>query len=160
MPVAVGPSEFSLVLVFLLVVALPIAAFAFSKSGKALENLGKGTFSIDREANPDNDSITPQAAAAERDEEVRQMVEASAFRRRERGEPELDVQAEIDRLLGQQRPEISPEDAEELNEAMGGGAMREEVRQLVVANNERRQRRGEDPLDVEPEVDRRLREWS
>jgi len=160
MPFAVGPSEFSLVLILLCVVAAPIAAFAFSKSGKGLENLGKGPFSIDREATPDNDSITPQVAAAEREEEVRQMVEASAFRRRERGEGDLDVQAEIDRLLGHAAPEVSPEEAEELNEAMGGGGVREEIRQLVVANNERRERRGEEPLDVEPEVDRRLREWS
>ena len=37
-------------------------------------------------------------------------------------------------------------------------ALREEVRQLVVARNERRVRRGEDPLDVEVEVERQLRE--
>jgi hypothetical protein len=36
--------------------------------------------------------------------------------------------------------------------------LREEVRQLVVAGNERRLRRGEEPLDIEGEVDRRLRE--
>lgn len=36
--------------------------------------------------------------------------------------------------------------------------LREEVRTLVVADNERRQRRGEPPLEVEPEVERRLRE--
>ena len=37
-------------------------------------------------------------------------------------------------------------------------ALREEVRQLVVARNERRMRRGEEPLNVEAEVDRQLRE--
>jgi hypothetical protein len=36
--------------------------------------------------------------------------------------------------------------------------LREEVRTLVVADNERRQRRGQEPLEVEPEVERRLRE--
>jgi hypothetical protein len=36
--------------------------------------------------------------------------------------------------------------------------LREEVRSLVVAANERRARRGEAPLDVEAEVERRLRE--
>jgi hypothetical protein len=35
---------------------------------------------------------------------------------------------------------------------------REEVRQLVVARNERRARQGKPPLDVEAEVDRELRE--
>ncbi|MGH2953433.1 MAG: hypothetical protein ACRDK9_05340 [Solirubrobacterales bacterium] len=36
--------------------------------------------------------------------------------------------------------------------------LREEVRQHVVAANRRRLRRGEPPLDVEQEVERRLRE--
>ena len=36
--------------------------------------------------------------------------------------------------------------------------LREEVRQFVIARNERRLRRGEEPLDVEAEVDRQLRE--
>ena len=35
--------------------------------------------------------------------------------------------------------------------------VREEVRQMVVAANARRERRGEEPLDVEAEVERRLR---
>jgi hypothetical protein len=35
----------------------------------------------------------------------------------------------------------------------------EEVRQLVVARNERRRRQGEEPLDVEAEVARTLREF-
>ena len=37
-------------------------------------------------------------------------------------------------------------------------ALREEVRQLVVARNERRAERGEPPLDVEAEMDRQLRD--
>jgi hypothetical protein len=37
-------------------------------------------------------------------------------------------------------------------------ALREEVRQLVVARNERRARQGRPPLEVEAEVDRQLRE--
>ncbi len=37
-------------------------------------------------------------------------------------------------------------------------ALREEVRALVIAENGRRERRGEEPLDVEAETDRRLRE--
>ena len=35
---------------------------------------------------------------------------------------------------------------------------RAEIRQLVVARNERRLRQGKEPLDVESEVDRQLRE--
>ena len=36
--------------------------------------------------------------------------------------------------------------------------LREEVRQLVVARNERRLRQGKEPLDVEAEIERQLRE--
>jgi hypothetical protein len=36
--------------------------------------------------------------------------------------------------------------------------LREEVRQLVQARNERRGRQGKPPLDVEAEVDRQLRD--
>lgn len=36
--------------------------------------------------------------------------------------------------------------------------LRDEVRQLVVARNERRARRGQEPLDVEQEVERQLRD--
>ena len=37
-------------------------------------------------------------------------------------------------------------------------SLREEVRQLVVARNERRMRQGKEPLDVETEIDRQLRD--
>src|ERR671925_620099 len=43
--------------------------------------------------------------------------------------------------------------------APASGEVREaEVRQLVVARNERRARKGEEPLDVDAEVERQLRE--
>jgi hypothetical protein len=37
--------------------------------------------------------------------------------------------------------------------------LRDEIRQLVVARNERRMRRGEEPLDVEAEVQRQVEEF-
>jgi hypothetical protein len=37
-------------------------------------------------------------------------------------------------------------------------ALREEIRGLVVARNERRARQGKAPLDVEEEIDRQVRE--
>jgi len=162
MPVAVGASEFSLVLILLLVVAAPLAAIAFVKSGKGLDNLGKGTFSIDREEPRQAGVSPPETPSGERNEEIRQMVEASNYRRRERGEEELDVQGEIDRLLGVvpgDKTGAVPEEAGNSSPA-GDDGIRDEIRQLVIANNERRQRRGEDSLDVESEVDRRLREWT
>ncbi len=171
MPVAVGPSELSTLLILLCVLAIPIGAFAFSRSGKGWNEIGKGTFSIDREEPAAPGAPPPEPPAEERDEEVRQMVEAAAYRRRARGEGELDVDAEIDRVLGLDAtagpddetagsltPDTRAEEGEAGPDELGG--IREEIRQLVVANNERRERRGEDPLDVESEVERRLREWT
>ena len=40
----------------------------------------------------------------------------------------------------------------------GDPALREEVRQLVIARNERRVRQGKEPLDVDAEVERQLRD--
>jgi hypothetical protein len=63
-----------------------------------------------------------------------------------RGEPALDIDAEVAKLLA---PAQSP--------AHDPGLARE-VRQLVVARNERRGRQGLEPLDVDAEVQRTLAE--
>jgi hypothetical protein len=59
------------------------------------------------------------------------------------------VDAEVDKLLatGSSGPGLGAD-----------RGLREEVRQLVVARNERRQRQGKDPLDVEKEIERQLRD--
>ena len=89
------------------------------------------------------DSEAPRAAAAvrQREEEVRQMLEARNARRRRRGEAELDVEAELARLT---------------TLAQADDELREEIRQLVIARNHRRLRKGLDPLDVEAEIQREL----
>jgi hypothetical protein len=89
------------------------------------------------------DSEPPRAPVTlrQRDEEVRQMLEARNARRRRRGEPELDVEAELARLTGC----WSADDE-----------LRDEIRQLVVARNHRRARKGLEPLDVEAEIEREL----
>jgi hypothetical protein len=87
------------------------------------------------------------AARAEREREVRQMLSARSERRVRRGEPALDIDAEVARLL--EPPQRPP---------AGEPGLTEEVRQLVVARNERRQRRGLEPLDVDSEVARALEE--
>jgi hypothetical protein len=79
-------------------------------------------------------------ALSERDEEIRQMLEARNARRRRRGEAELDVEAEISRLTA---PAIDDE-------------LRAEIRDLVVARNHRRARQGKAPLDVEAEIERQI----
>ena len=67
--------------------------------------------------------------------EIRQMLEAKSARRQARGEA-LDVDAELAALTSAP----SPADA----------GPREEVRQLVVARNERRARQGKEPLTWRP----------
>ena len=80
------------------------------------------------------------AARLERDEEIRQMLEARNARRRRRGEPEIDVELELARLSV---PEIDDE-------------LRSEIRDLVIARNHRRARQGKPPLDVEIEIEREI----
>jgi hypothetical protein len=77
------------------------------------------------------------------------MLEAKAERRKVRGEPALDVEAESARLLAAAAEDPPAAHDEEL---------RSEVRQLVVARNERRRRAGLEPLDVEAETERQLAE--
>ena len=79
-------------------------------------------------------------ALSERDEEIRQMLEARNARRRRRGEPELDIEAEVSRLTG---PAVDDE-------------LRAEIRDLVVARNHRRARQGKPALDVEAEIERQI----
>ena len=88
------------------------------------------------------------AARAEQEEEIRQMLGARNERRERRGEAALDVDAELERLLGERAKEPRTHDA----------GLVDEVRQMVVARNERRVRKGLSPLDVESEVSRTLDE--
>ncbi|MGH2950872.1 MAG: hypothetical protein ACRDKX_02360, partial [Solirubrobacterales bacterium] len=90
-----------------------------------------------------------EASPEMREEEIRQLLQAKAYRQSARGGAPLDVEAELGRLLEEQQP------------AGGAGedaGLREEVRQLVVARNERRLRQGKEPLDIDSEIERQLRE--
>ena len=140
----VGKVESGLAVVVIVVSILGIigAVVAFVGSGKLYDQVGKGGLSIERDpaAGPPPGSA---AARAEAEAEIRQLVEAKSARREARGEPPLDVDAEVAALT-------QPQGQDE--------ALRDEVRQLVIARNERRVRRGEEPLDVETEVDRQLRD--
>jgi hypothetical protein len=127
-------------------VALPIAAIAFARSGPAWRGIGKGPFAIEQELPPTRMATPPPPIDPRLQEtEARQMLEAKSYRRRRRGEAPIDVDAEVERLLA--APGGHPGVDEKL---------REEVRQLVIARNERRMRRGEPPLDVGSEIERQL----
>ncbi|HEY3775446.1 MAG TPA: hypothetical protein VGL69_20755 [Solirubrobacteraceae bacterium] len=93
------------------------------------------------------------AAVAERDEEIRQMLDARNRRRRRHGQPQLDVEAELARLTSAPPAALAPiaHPGEGLDEELLA-----EIRQLVLARNHRRARRGEPPLDVEAEIARQI----
>jgi hypothetical protein len=77
------------------------------------------------------------------------MLGARSDRLVSRGQPALDIDAEVARLMAPP--------AEHEGHAP---ALVDEVRQLVVARNERRRRQGLEPLEVEAEVARTLQEFS
>jgi hypothetical protein len=132
-----------------IIAAVPFAILSFALGARgALSEIGKGKFAIEQEL-PQKSGGPPAPVSSEvREAEVRQMVEAKAYRQAERGETPVDIDAEVGRLLD-----------DKPGPSLGGDAeLREEVRQLVVASNERRMRKGEEPLDVEAEVERQLRE--
>ena len=118
-----------------------IALLTLIGSGKAWDEFGKRGLMMERDAAERGYSTSP-AALAERDSEIRQMLEARNARRARRGEAPLDVDAELRRLTA---PQVDD-------------ALRAEIRDMVVARNHRRTRRGEVPLDVEAEVERQIAE--
>jgi hypothetical protein len=89
-----------MVLIAITLLVAPIAAFAFSRSGAVWRRVGGGRFAIERPAEPKpGEAPSPEAEHAEREAEVRQMVEAQSHRRKRRGEAPLDVDAEVKRRL-------------------------------------------------------------
>lgn len=132
--------------------------FLLSK-GSMYDEIGSGGFPSESEspsggspygaagAEYDSIAMNPESQRAERELEVRQLLQARSERRERRGEPALDVDAEVAQLLATQ-PASTGHDP----------GIAEEVLQLVVARNERRERQGLEPLDIEAEVQRTLTE--
>ncbi len=144
MPLALSNGEVILVVVF---AAIPLAAIAFIGAGGLYRQIGRGMFvsEDDLPGGPLRDSMA-EGSPRGREDEIRQMLEAKAYRQRSRGEQPLEVEAELRRLMNPSPiPGVDP-------------GLEQEVRQLVIASNERRARRGEEPLEVEAELERRLRE--
>jgi len=149
-------AELTLVLILLCVIVFPIAAIAFARSGKVYDEIGKGRFAVDFD----------ESREGEHHEEVRQLVEAKAYRQARRGEQPVDVEAEVDRLIRGDRDHEDPPEPESATASAlvepsdpELAQIRAEIRQVVVAKNESRVRRGQEPLDVESEVDRMLAEF-
>ncbi len=116
------------------------AAVGLISARKTWDEFGKDGLLLDSELT--RGSHASAAALRERDEEIRQMLEARNARRIRRGEQPLDVDEELARLTA---PAIDPE-------------LRAEIRDLVIARNYRRARAGKPPLDVEAEIEREIAE--
>ena len=121
-----------------------VALFTLAGTGRTYRQIGSDGLVHDG----DGDGDRPAAGGtAERDAEIRQMLEARNARRARRGEPQVDVDDELAALTRPAPPEVDDE-------------LREEIRQHVVARNARRVHAGHAPLDVEDEIERRIRELS
>ena len=116
-----------------------LAVIALIASQKTWEDFGKDRLTLDSEL-PGAATHSSPAALRERDEEIRQMLEARNARRARRGERPLDVEEELAKLTA---PQIDP-------------GLRAEIRDLVIARNYRRTRAGKPPLDVEAEIEREI----
>jgi len=150
LPVALSLSTGEVIFIVVLV-TIPISLVTFVLgAGNALKQIGKGQFAVEFDSDlPQRASDGPRAGSgAAREAEIRQMLEAKAYRQRARGETPVDVEAEVAKLLAERPPGSSGTDP----------GLAEEVRQLVVARNERRMRQGQEPLDVDEEVERQLQE--
>jgi hypothetical protein len=130
-------SAFNIVIWGVSLLAVVIAFGALIASRKTWEDFGKGQFAMERDGPPET---ARGAAIAERDDEIRQLLEVRNTRRARRGEAPLDVDRELARVTAR----------------AADPALREEIRQLVVARNHRRVRAGQPPLDVEAEIEREI----
>jgi hypothetical protein len=130
------------VVVVVVVVGLVCALAGLMASRKTWEDFGRNHLLLDSEER--RPAAYSPNARLERDTEIRQLLEARNERRRRRGEPAVDVEAELARLSA---PQIDDE-------------LRSEIRDLVSARNHRRVRAGKEPLDVEAEIAREIRSLS
>ena len=135
---------FGIVIFVVVVVGAVIAIVSLFGRGRLYDQIGRGGLSSARTRPRPRAGRPAPVDAAERDEEIRQMLDARNARRAARGEAPLDVEAELRRCT---RPAAATDPA-----------LLEEVRALVEARNARRVARGSEPLDVEAEVERQLRE--
>ena len=139
---------FGIVIFVVVGVSVVIAVISLFGRSRLYDDIGRGGLSIgeDRDLRPRAGAEPPPVSAAEREEDIRQMLEARNARRAAQGRPTVDVERELAELTG-----------------AGGAAssdpeILEEVRQLVEARNARRVARGQESLDVEAEIARQLRD--
>lgn len=138
-----------------------VGVISWLAGGSVYDQIGEGglTAGPGQGGMPMGPPAGSEAERIERELEIRQMLQARSDRLVRSGGQPLDIDAEMAHLSETEPGEADPAFA---GEPSGSGrhdaGLAEEVRQLVVARNERRARRGEQPLDVETEVRRTLDE--
>jgi hypothetical protein len=133
---------FTYVLFITVAVGIAVAVWTLVGSTKAYDEIGKGGFFRDSDAaSSGGGGGAAPVDLAERDAEIRQMLEARNARHAASGRAVVDVDEELARLTA---PAIDAQ-------------LREEIREHVVARNARRVRKGQEPLDVDAEVERQVR---
>lgn len=140
---------FTFVVVGAVVLFVLVGVGSFLAGGSLYDKIGEGGLTSGPSAGPSSPPGNSAMAKAERELEIRQMLQARSDRQVRRGGPALDIDAELALL---------EEPAGATSHGKHDVALTEEVRQLVIARNERRVRSGEEPMDVEVEVERTLSE--
>ena len=130
--------------------SLPIAAIAFARSGGGLEadRQRAASRSSSEPAPRRAGEPPPEVDRAIQAAEARQMLEAKSYRRQR-------ARRGAARRRGGGRAAARPRPSGARRRAIDE-ELRAEVRQLVIARNERRLRDGQEPLDVEAETERQL----
>lgn len=136
-------ASFATVIWIVVGLSVVAAVFALASTRKEWDEYGRDHLLMDRDDPAVGRQLAGSSAAIrERDEEIREMLEALGERRRRRGEAPMDVEAELRRLTA---PQIDD-------------GVRDEIRDLVIARNHRRARAGKPLLDVEAEIAREIEE--
>jgi hypothetical protein len=141
-------SIFPIVVFGAVAVSVVMSVVFLVSRGSVYDQIGQGGISRDSDASAwtSAPAVSSPAGRAEQEREIRQMLSARSERLVKKGQPALDIDAEVARLVGPSQPRAYEP------------GLSEEVRQLVVARNERRVRQGLQPLEVEAEVVRTLEE--
>jgi hypothetical protein len=137
---------FVIVLVVVLAGSVIGALWASLSTASPYTQIGRGRLSLNDGDDRPAGQPSIARAAADREAEIRQMLEARNARRVARGDAPADVEIELAELLA------GP------GAAAADPALEAEIRDLVIARNARRARAGKPPLDVEDQVARQLRD--
>jgi hypothetical protein len=139
---------FTVVVVGAVVLFVLVGVGSFLAGGSLYDKIGEGGLSMGGGGSGGPPPNSP-LARAEREQEIRQMLQARSDRQVRQGGAALDIDAELALLE-------EPTDGTPVGQHDVG--LTEEVRQLVTARNERRVRNGDEPMDVESEVRKTLEE--